>query len=279
MSFMVSRERPLGDFISIYLARSRDEEIRSKKMVGGGAITSILIYLIEEGIVDGVVVARKKKGLEGEIVVARTREQIIRVSGSKWSVLPFTAKLRESLSEEELENVAIVSLPCQAQFLRQMKLYPLLETDFSRKIRIIISLFCMGTYATEAFVNFLEKVYGMDAETISDIHLKGENIHIITTEGEKTIPTSQILPYMQLGCLICPDYTGIFSDISAGVSENHPGYTILISRNKNSEEIIKNAQEKGYIEIMKGAPALQEEIELRAQAKLMRAVKYASIVL
>lgn len=137
----------------------------------------------------------------------------------------------------------------------------------------------MGTYATEAFIHFLAKVYGMRTDEIMDIHLKGENIYITTTEGEKVIPTSQILPYMQLGCLICPDYTGIFSDISAGISENYPKYTILISRNNDSEEIIRAAQEKGYIELKRGTHALLEEVELRAQAKLMRAVKYASIVL
>ena len=279
MSFMVSRDKPLGDFISIYLARATDEDIRRRRVGSGGAVTAMLIYMLEEKIVDAVVVAKKKRGLEGEVAIAKTRDEVIKVAGDRWNVLPFTAKLRESLAEEDIENVAIVCLPCQAQFLRQMKLYPLLETDFSRKIHVIISLFCMGTYATEAFLNFLKIMYGMNPEDIINIQLRGEKINIMTAEGTKEISTHEVLPYVQMGCLICPDYAGIFADISVGISENNPGYTVLISRTEDAEKIIGEAHEKGYIELIRGGTDLREEIELRAQSKLMRAAKYASMLL
>ncbi len=279
MSFVVSRDKPLGDYRAIYLARATDEEIRKRRVGSGGAVTSMLIYMLEKGIIDAVVAAKKRRGLEGEIAIARNRDEVLRVAGDRWSILPFTAKLKDSLMEEDINSVAIVCLPCQAQFLRQMKLYPLLETDFSRKIYMIISLFCMGTYATEAFLNFLKMMYGMDPEDIINIQLRGQKITIVTTKEKKELSTSEVLPYTQLGCLTCPDYTGIFADISVGISENNPNYTVLISRTDIAEQIISGAERGGYIEIRKGGPDLVDEIELRAQAKLIRAVKYASMLL
>ena len=137
----------------------------------------------------------------------------------------------------------------------------------------------MGTYATEAFVHFLKRVYKLNPEEILDIHLSGDKIHITMTKNEMTIPTNDVLPYVQMGCLICPDYTGIFSDISAGMSENYPGYTVLIVRNPETKKIVEDAYNDHYIEIKPGSANLIDELNFRAQVKLMRAVKYASMLL
>ena len=277
--FIVSKDKPIGDYIALYLARSKIERAEGYERGRGGAVTALLIYLLDKKIIDAVIVTKKTRGLEGEIIVAKTREDLLEAAGTRWSVLPYTAKLRESLMEEDIQRVAIVGLPCQAQFLRQMQLYPLLETDFSKKISLIISLFCMGTYASEAFIAFLKRVYKLNPEDIIDIQLRGDTLYVKMPDEGKTIPTQEILPYVQLGCLICPDYTGIFSDISAGLSEVHLGYTVLIARNKNAVKIIQGAEDAGYIETKPGTLDIVEEVKFRAEAKLIRAVKYASMLL
>ena len=277
--FIVSKDKPIGDYVALYLARSKIGGAEGYERGRGGAVTALLIYLLDKKIIDAVVVTKKTRGLEGEIKVAKTREDLLEAAGTRWSVLPYTAKLRESLMEEDIQRVAIVGLPCQAQFLRQMQLYPLLETDFSKKISLIISLFCMGTYASEAFIAFLKKVYKLNPEDIVDIQLRGDTLYVRMPDEEKEIPTQEILPYVQLGCLICPDYTGIFSDISAGLSEVHLGYTVLIARNENAVKIIQEAEKAGYIETKPGTLDIVEEVKFRAETKLIRAMKYASMLL
>jgi len=277
--FIVSKDKPIGDYVALYLARSKIGGAEGYERGRGGAVTALLIYLLDKKIIDAVVVTKKTRGLEGEIKVAKTREDLLEAAGTRWSVLPYTAKLRESLMEEDIRRVAIVGLPCQAQFLRQMQLYPLLETDFSKKISLIISLFCMGTYASEAFIAFLKKVYKLNPEDIVDIQLRGDTLYVRMPDEEKEIPTQEILPYVQLGCLICPDYTGIFSDISAGLSEVHLGYTVLIARNENAVKIIQEAEKAGYIETKPGTLDIVEEVKFRAETKLIRAMKYASMLL
>jgi len=279
MAYPIPLDKPLGEYHGMYLAKARDESIRKRRIGSGGAVTALLLYMIEEGIVDAVVTARKTKGVTGEIVVAHSREELLEAAGNKWSVLPFTLKLKEALSDENIRRVAMVGLPCQAQFLWQMRLFPVLETDFSSKIYFIVSLFCIGTFATEAFLSSLHRLYGIEAERVSSINIVGDTLIIKYNGGEKRITLSEAIPYMQLGCLVCPDYTGIFSDLSAGISEQFPGYTILISRSDKSEKYLKDAAEKGYVEISKAPIHIVEEIEIKARAKMIRAQKYMTLIL
>ncbi len=276
---LVSIEKPLGDYIEIVLARSKDEEIRSRRTASGGAITTLLIYMLENNLVDGVVVAKKIRGLQAELVIARNREEVLEAAGNRWSVLPYTARFREALQDESLKRIAVVGLPCQAQFLWQMRSFPLLETDVVSKIYMVISLFCLGTFATEAFVDLLKLKYGLDPEKIVSVGLERNYIKVIYGEEEKKIPLQEILPYVQTGCLVCPDYTGIFSDISAGLSENYPGYTVLIIRDEKAQKLVKEASEKGYLEIIKAKTDVIEEIETKARGKIVRAMRYMSILL
>ena len=276
---VVELSKPLGDYVEVFLGRSSNEEIRRGRLGSGGAVTSLLIYLLEEGVVDSVVVARRVKGLVGELVVARTREEVLKAAGSKWNVLPFTSKLKETIEDVGVRSVAIVGLPCQSQFLQQMRSFPLLETDFVSKIRLIISLFCIGTFATEAFISILEKHYGLRPESISQVGVERSFIKVVYDEEEKLIPINEVLPYLQLGCLVCPDYTGVFSDISAGVSEGHLGYTVLIVRNDNALSTVHDAVSKGYLEVVKAPPDVIEELEVKARGKIVRAAKYMGLIL
>ncbi len=282
MSFLglvVSPDKPLGEYVKIYLARSRDPQVLEKKPGSGGAVTSILLYMLEERLVDAVVVARKTKGLQGEVVVARRKEEILEAAGSRWSIVPFTLKLKEILLSSNVRRAALVGLPCQAQYLFQVKNYPLLETDFSEKIGFIISLFCMGTFATEAFLSYIARSKGIAPETIENVRFEEGKIVVVHEKGVLRLPIGEIIQYMQLGCLICPDYTGVFADISAGVSKYKPGYTVLIARNEESKKIIEDASKKGYLELVEADEKVVERLESEARDKIARATKYMATIL
>ncbi len=234
---------------------------------------------LDEELIDGVVVAKRVKGLLAKLVVAKSNEEILRAAGNRWSVLPYTTKLRETLQSESINRVTIVGLPCQTQFLQQMKMFPLLETDFVTKIYLIVSLFCIGTFATEPFIEFLKLRYGLDPERVTYIGLEKNSIRIEYDHEQKLVPLREVLPYVQTGCLVCPDYTGVFSDISAGLSENYPGHTVLIARNEKAMKLINEAHEKGYLEIVKAGSDVVDEVETKARGKIVRAMRYMSMIL
>ncbi len=279
MEYVVVPKDPLGDFIRVYLAWAKDEEIRKRRAGSGGAVTAFLIYLLEEGEVDAVLVARKAEGLKGVVQLARSKEDVLKAAGDKWNVVPYTKELGEVLRSADVGKVAIVGLPCQAQFLAQMRLMPLMESDFSEKIRVVISLFCFGTFATDAFISFLEREHGLKPERVASILLRGENIIVMSIDGRRiTIPIKEALRYIQHGCLVCPDYTGIFADLSAGISESHLGKTVLIVRNEETLKLLKDAEAKGYLNLELAPPEVFEELEMKAEAKKNRAIRYLSMI-
>lgn len=279
MEYVVVPKDPLGDFIRVYLAWAKDEEIRRRRAGSGGAVTAFLAYLLEEGVVDAVLVARKAEGLRGVIQLARCREEILTAAGDKWNVVPYTRELGEALRSADVEKVAIVGLPCQAQFLAQMRLMPLMESDFSEKIKVVISLFCFGTFATDAFIAFLEREHGLKSENVASVLLRGENIIVVSVDGRRIIiPIKEALKYIQHGCLVCPDYTGIFADLSAGISESHLGKTVLIVRNEETLKMLEDAAGKGYLGLEPAPPEVFDELEMKAEAKKNRAIRYLSMI-
>ncbi len=275
---LVTPDKPLGDYRSIVLARATMDRIRASAS-GGGAVTAVLLYLLDSGTVDAVVTAKRRRGLVGELVVARSSRELLEYVGNVWTVLPYTTKLREALESEDIKRVAFVGLPCQAQLLYQMRMFPLMETDFVSKIYLVVSLFCLGTFAQEAFTEFLRVRYSLDPSKIESIRISGEGLEVVYEGTRRIIPLSEIVGCMQAGCLVCPDYTGVFSDLSAGVCESKPGYTVMIIRSARGEEVVKAAASKGYLEYVKAGADVVEEVTMKAQAKALRAAKYMSILL
>ncbi|WP_240912030.1 MULTISPECIES: Coenzyme F420 hydrogenase/dehydrogenase, beta subunit C-terminal domain [unclassified Thermococcus] len=265
-------ENLLGNVFGIYLARATDEEILKRKVASGGAVTALLAYALEKGLIDGVVTAKRTEGLEGQAVVARTREELLETAGNKWSIVPFASRMKAKIEEEDLKNVAVVCLPCQAQFFGQMRDFPLLESDFGERIKYIVSLFCIGTFAFEAFLNYLRMKHGIMAQDIKDIVLKGDYLEIYHGDSVLSLPIKEVYSYLQAGCLVCTDYTGTWSDISAGFVESERGWTVLITRNLKAEELVKSAEKDGYIELRDGSPVMGEVLKA-AREKLARAQK------
>ncbi|MEO2151299.1 MAG: Coenzyme F420 hydrogenase/dehydrogenase, beta subunit C-terminal domain [Thermococcus sp.] len=263
-------ENLLGQFRGVYLARAKDEEILRRKVASGGAVTALLCYALDKGLVDGVVTSKRVKGFEGKAVVARNREELLEAAGNSWSIVPFAARIKAKIEEEDLKEVAIVCLPCQAQFFGQMRDFPILETDFGNRIKYIISLFCMGTFAFEAFLNYLRVRYGVRAEDIKDIRLGREFLEVHHDDTVLAIPLKEAFSYLQTGCLVCTDYVGLWSDVSAGFVESEPGWTILITRNARGEELVKGAEKEDYIELRDGSHVLGDILK-RAREKVARA--------
>jgi len=263
-------ETLLGQIRTVYLGRATDEEILKRKVASGGAVTAMLTYALEKDLIDGIVTAKRTRGLEGEAVVARTKEELLETAGNRWSIVPFAARIKAKIEEEDLKRVAVVCLPCQAQFFGQMRDFPILETDFGNRIKYIISLFCMGTFAFEAFLNYLRVKYGVRAEEIEDIRLSREFLEIHRETGILAIPLKEAFSYLQTGCLVCSDYTGVWSDVSAGFVESEPGWTVLITRNQRGEELIRGAEKEGYLELRDGSSVLGDVLK-KAREKLARA--------
>ena len=81
----------LGHFINCYTGYATDFDIRYNA-ASGGLVSAMLIYALEKGLIDGALVTGMSKinPLEPEPFIARTREEVISASKSKYFPVTYT---------------------------------------------------------------------------------------------------------------------------------------------------------------------------------------------
>jgi len=272
---MMFLKNPLGEYKGVYLAQTTSKEILARREISGGVVTSIACYILKKNFSDAVVAVKRTRGIEGTIILARTCEEVIEAAGSKWTLVPYMKALRDTIIEENIRRVTVIGLPCQINFLRQMKEFPLLETDFGDRVRFLIGLFCIGTFAHEVFKSFMRSLYGVKPSEIEDVKILGDKLLVYVSDGGIVkVPVAEALKYLQTGCLLCPDYTAVSSDISAGVLPDMPHYTVVITRTSVGQKLFERAIADNVIKAKPLDEKLLEKLKRRALSKMHRAEKY-----
>ncbi len=254
------KEKPLGNYINIYKAKPKKSY---------GVVTSFLCYLLEDKFIDGVI-STQRVGAGGKVIIAKTKEEIIASAGNVWHVVPYTLEMKDAIESEGLYNLAIVGLPCQMSFLRQIKMFPLIEANFGERISCLISLFCYGTFDQESVFNFLREKYDVEPSSIDEIKTTDKSLNVIIEDKQIEIPLENVSQYLHSGCLLCPDYTGSPSDLSAGFVNKEK---VIITRTKEMDYRIREADKLGYFEIKEADKETIKKIEERALRKVNRALE------
>jgi len=273
----LERSELLGPTRRIVLARAVDERIRKSRSGSGGAVTALLASGLAGGEFDAVVATIKSRGIEGRAVVITDRDTLLRAAGSRWTLVENLKLLHQALSSYRVRKAAVVCTPCQAHFLKQTATFPLVEgTDFSERIALVVGLFCMGTFSQPSFTAFLRRRFGVSPEEVTDVSLREGALHV-EVEGRKAplrIPVAEAVEFVNLGCLLCEDYTASDADISAGVAAAARGWTVLVARTKRGAEMLEKGEAHGFIETAQAPEDVLVEILQRAEEKMRRAVEY-----
>lgn len=256
----------LGNFISCYIGHSNNQNIRYNSS-SGGLITQLLILALEKGIINGALVTRMKKEnpLEPEPFIARTKEEIIQASTSKYCPVPLNVVLREIIDSKKEDKFAVVGLPCQLNGIRNAES---LNKKLENKIILHFGIYCSHTDNFKG-TEFLLKKLGIKKEEIIKFDYRGSGwpgeIKIKLNNGNETkikLNNHLFIWFHNSGlfspfrCLICNDVTAELSDISFGdawlpeiISKEKVGKSILITRSKVGEELLKLAISKNFIEL------------------------------
>jgi coenzyme F420 hydrogenase subunit beta len=128
----------IGNYINCYVGHTNDNNIRYNSS-SGGLVTAILIFALEKGLIDGALVTRmrKDKPLEPEPFIARTREEVIEASKSKYCPVPANIALREIMEVEG--KYAVVGLPCHIHGLRKAQR---INKKLRERIVLHLGIFC-----------------------------------------------------------------------------------------------------------------------------------------
>ena len=136
----------IGNYLNCYVGHSTHYDIRYNS-ASGGLITQLLIFALEEGLIDGALVTRMKKDkpLEPEPFIVSTREGVIEASKSKYCPVPANIALKEILNSKEGQKFAVVgtiAILLDAKdkgIIRPVK--PLMDELMKKKIRISKELY------------------------------------------------------------------------------------------------------------------------------------------
>jgi coenzyme F420 hydrogenase subunit beta len=249
----------MGNYINCYVGHATDLNSTS-----GGIITSLLIFAIEEGIIDGALVTKMNdaRPLEPEVFIARTKDEIISASKSKYCPVAANTVLKNILRENG--RFAIVGLPCHIQGIRKAEM---VNKKLAKKIVLHLGLVCNHTPTFSATAYLLQKMK-LRKEEVKKIDYRGEGwpggMSIILANGKKNF-VDQFDPFywgyvfnsyfFPTRCILCNDKMCELSDISFGdawhLSNSKIGESIIVSRREIGEELLEKATMKKEIEIKK----------------------------
>ncbi len=253
-------DRLMGNYLGCYTGYAADANVRYNSSSGGMA-SALLIYALENGIINGALVTRMNpaKPLEPQPFIARTREDILSASGSKYCPVPSGIALAEILKAKEGEKFAVVGLPCHLHGLRKAEM---LNKKLKERVALRVGLFCSNTnvFQMTEYVIGKQKI---KPDQVSKLDYRGSGWpgKMCIQLGDNTdrkIPYEEYIKYHQFGffttrrCTLCCDLTSEFADVSFGDAwlekrkdESQPGLSLAIVRSICGRKIFTRAiQEK-----------------------------------
>jgi coenzyme F420 hydrogenase subunit beta len=123
-------------------------------------------------------------------------------------------------------------------------------------IKYCFGLFCMENFSfNDIQLRHLEKKYGFELAQVSKVNVK-EDFFIYLKNGRVIhIPFEEIDTIARPACLVCPDFSAEYSDISFGGLGSPEGYTSVLIRSERGKMVYRGALAAGYIKERKYSSA------------------------
>ena len=238
----------LGTYKEAVSARSTDKQIQ-KVSQDGGIVTALLSYALDEGIIEGAVVAGPGEELwKPEPLVAMTSDEILSAAGTKYTFSPNVWALKKAVRQYGLEKVGTVGIPCQLQGIRKMQSYPFGTRFIADKLALIVGIFCMENFPFASLETFISEKMNSSPDVVEKMDI-GKGKFWIKSFGEEIgLALKETHGYEQAGCNICPDYTAELADVSTGSVGSPDGWSTVLKRTETGTSIFDQAVDTGIIE-------------------------------
>jgi len=253
----------IGSYSKCYIGHSTDEEIRYNSS-SGGLVTQLLLYALDEGIITGALVTRMSDDnpFEAEVFLARTRDQVIEASGSKYCPVAVNTALEIIMQSRSNEKFAVVGLPCHLHGIRK---YEMINPKLREKIVLHLGLFCSSGKTFLATDYQLHKM-GIGKVDVKKIAYRGSGwpgSFSVETKSGKLFTESHHEYYNDIfssftpwRCTLCVDETAELADSSFGDAwlpnlekDDRLGTSLIITRNTLTEKLLESMHEKGILHL------------------------------
>ena len=250
-------EAPIGQIKDLASAQTTNPVVAGR-CTDGGVVTSLLIYLLDNHLIDGALVSRSDGPFHRSPMLATTGEEIVSAAGSHYdesfsvghlgshySTYSFTMYELRKLKAKLIDRVALVGTPCQIHTIRKMQVLGVIPSDV---IKYTFGLFCMENFSFDDLqIHPLGKKYGFEVGQIAKVNVK-EDFSACLKDGRVIhIPFADVDSIARPPCLVCLDFSAEFSDISFGGLGSPDGYTTVLIRSEKGRWIYRSGLAAGYI--------------------------------
>jgi len=238
----------LGPYESIWMARAKNEGVRSQAQYGG-TVTALALFAIETGRVDTALLTAWSQDPEephaSTPLVAKTRDQVLSASGSKYTASP-TLKVLDGILKEDAEKVFVVGRPCQVLALR--KRMQIEDPTFpGERIALMVGLFCMWSLSYRDFEKMIEPLAG--DEKLKRVDVPRGRFIVETDRDSFDLDHDAVRSHSRQACQSCFDFTSELADLSVVATEWKKEWNTLIVRTDAGRAFLDAAVEQGWIEV------------------------------
>ena len=205
----------------------------------GGFVSALLISLLEEGEIDGALVARESETerWKGEAFLARTPEEIRGCAGSFYNQT--LALGHVDFKDYDLPpnpRIAVVGTPCEIEGIKAMQARPWTwGSSRVEAITLTIALLCTKSFNYEKLM--LEEIRdkrNVDLDEVGRVDIMRGKMIVQDLRGETIFeePIRDFHGAALKGCDECADFMGHAADISVGSVGSADGYSSVLVRSE-----------------------------------------------
>jgi coenzyme F420 hydrogenase subunit beta len=237
----------IGDYVAAFVGKTALDKVKGQD---GGIVTSLLLYALDNNLIDAAIVTQKseKEPWKPVAKIATSAEDILKSSGSVYSHSQTVEALIEAINKGH-RSIAFVGTPCNIDAVAKMQTQPFGILQLFMKAKILkIGLFCMDSFDCEGIKEFFEEEKGIPLSSISKMGIASGKFNIIyDNDKSDACPVKDLDRCRSTSCHYCRDFTSELADISVGSVGSPEGFSTILVRTGVANELLEDAMENGYL--------------------------------
>ena len=235
----------IGAYVNAYTATTTKDEIKEVRQ-DGGIVTSLLEYMLSNKLVDAIVAVQHSEDLwRPEPIIIDNVKDLYKTGGTKYANSPTLTIIDKT---KKYDNIAIVGVPCMMKAIEKGSLFPS-GLSFFKNIKYKIGLFCMESFPYDNIIKLAKEQFDKDINQLTKMNIGGGKFIVNVKSGEElNVPLKDVQSYARNNCHFCEDLTSDYADISVGSIGSQDGWSSVITRSKDADELYNNAIKAGIIE-------------------------------
>lgn len=246
----------LGHIITVIAAKTTDQEIK-KLGQDGGIVTTVLTYLFKQNKIDAAIVSEYDENFKPVPKIIYDKKDLLKSAGTRYSISSNILPLKDfnKISQEIMKkkdiiyiedlSLAFVGTPCQCRAIRKMQ-YLSISPTYS--IKFVIGLFCFENFDYEKLFKIIKRETKVIPSDVLKANIK-KNFFVTSRENKVfEVDIKKLDEAVRNHCHECDEFTGRFSDFSVGASGAPEGYSIIIIRTNEGQNLINSLISEEFIE-------------------------------